>query len=107
MFKRFLRALLSRWTAALTPPPPPKDYSAENRVLRELLANLTPDESTNFMRFRDMASEMIEARLMCGSGPSFGSPTQAMVHEANQTLVRIQEAALKGPRGSTPRSGRG
>ena len=107
MFKRFLRALLIRWTRALTPPPPPKDYSAENRVLRELLANLTPDESTNFMRFRDMASEMIEARLMCGSGPSFGSPTQAMVHEANQTLVRIQEAALKGLRESIPVSGIG
>ena len=58
MVKRFLRALLMRWTRALAPPP---DHEGENRVLKRLLANLTPDESTNFHRFREMASEMVEA----------------------------------------------
>src|SRR5580700_2538371 len=107
MFKRFIRALLIRWTRALTPPPPPKDYRAENEVLHSLLADLTPVEAPAFNRFRDMASEMIEARLMCGSGPSFGSPTPEMVIEANNAMVRIQESALRGLRESIPVAGVG
>ena len=100
--KRLIRALLGRWVAKLTPPPAPKDYSDENRVLRQLLARLTPDESTHFHRFREMASELIEARMMCGSGPSFGSPGPEMIREANTTMMRIQESALRGLRETTP-----
>lgn len=104
MIKRFLRALLVRWTKALTPPPPPKDYREENQALRGLLQRLTPDESTQFYRFREMASELVEARLMCGSGPSMGSPSVELLQEANHVMVRIQEAALTGLRESTPAS---
>jgi hypothetical protein len=107
MVKRFLRALLIRWTRALSPPPPPPDHAGENRVLRELLSRLTPDESTSFYRFREMASEMVEARMMCGSGPAFTAPGPQMIQEANQAMLRIQEAALRGLREAIPVSGVG
>jgi hypothetical protein len=106
MVKRFLRALLIRWTRALTPPPV-TNYAAENHVLKELLRRLSPDESTNFYRFREMASELIEARMMCGGGPSMCSPGPEMLTEANHAMVRIQEAALKGLRETVPVSGVG
>lgn len=99
MVKRFLRALLIRWTQALTPR---KDYSDENRVLRDLISRLTPDESTNFNRFRELASEMVEARMMCGSGPAYAMPGPTLIQEANQTMLRIQEAALRGLRETIP-----
>ena len=105
MVKRFLRALLQRCYEAIRPT---KDYSEENRVLRQLLARLTPDESTQFHRFREMASELVEARLMCGSGPSFGSPGPELLQAANRTMIRIQEAALGGLRENmTPVSANG
>ena len=97
MVKRFLRALLQRIYRAITPVPV-KDYSEENRVLRQLLSALTPDESTQFYRFREMASELVEARLMCGAGPTMGSPSREMLAEANHAMVRIQETALRGLR---------
>lgn len=99
-----IRALLAKLWCALSPPPVPKDHSDENRVLRELLSKLTPDESTQFYRFREMASELVEARLMCGSGPSMGSPGPALLQEANSVMLRIQEAALSGLKESTPGS---
>ena len=102
MVKHFLRALLVKWARALTPKPPARDYSEENHVLKMLLARLTPDESSSFHRFRDMASELIEARLMCGSGPSFGSPGPELIKEANTSMLRIQEAALGGLRETIP-----
>lgn len=105
--KRFLRALLASWYRKLAPPPPEPDYRGENAVLHQLLARLTPDDHSHFHRFRDMASELIEARLMCGSGPSFGSPSRETMLEANRVMVRIQEAALSGLREATPVSGQG
>jgi hypothetical protein len=102
MFKRFLRALLLRWTRALAPPPVPYDHAGENRVLRELISRLTPDESTSFYRFREMASEMVEARMMCGSGPAYAMPGPALIQEANRVMLRIQEAALSGLRETIP-----
>lgn len=104
MLKRFVRALLVRWAKALTPNAPPRNYSEENQVLRELLRRLTPDESSHFHRFRDMASELIEARMMCGSGPSFGTPGPDLIREANGAMLRIQEAALGGLRETVPAS---
>lgn len=101
MIKRFLREMLRACLRKLTPAPPERDYRAENRVLMNLLAKLTPDESINFYRFREMASEMIEARMMCGSGPTFGAPGPAMLREANAAMLRIEEAALKGLRENT------
>ncbi len=106
MVKRFLRALFLKWTRALTPPIV-RDYSEENRVLRQLLSALSPDESTQFYRFREMASELVEARLMCGAGPGMGSPGPEMLTEANRAMLRIQETALRGLKETTPVSSMG
>ena len=102
--RNLIRRLLAHLWRALAPPAPPKDYSEENRVLRELVSRLTPDESTQFYRFRDMASELVEARLMCGSGPTMGSPGPALIAEANRAMIRIQETALRGLCETTPAS---
>ena len=106
MVKRILRALLQRIYRAITPSPV-KDYSEENRVLRQLLSALNPDESTQFYRFREMASELVEARLMCGSGPGMGSPGRELLAEANHAMLRIQETALRGLRETLPVSAMG
>jgi hypothetical protein len=100
--RNLIRTLLVKLWRALAPPKPQRDYSEENRVLKELLSVLTPDESTQFYRFWEMSSELIEARLMCGSGPSMGSPGPELIQEANAAMIRIQEAALTGLRESTP-----
>ena len=107
MVKRFLRAVLQRLYRALAPPSPKPDHEGENRVLKRLLANLTPDESTNFHRFREMASEMVEARMMLGSGPAYAQPGPRLIQEANQAMIRIQETALRGLRETIPVSGIG
>lgn len=103
--KRLLRVLLAKWYRKLTPPPP--DYRTENLLMRRIFERLTPDESTQFNRFREMASELIEAKMMCGAGPSFGSPGVELLQEANRTMLRIEEVALRGLRESGPVSGAG
>jgi hypothetical protein len=101
--RAILRAQLVKLVRALTPKQPPKDYSQENQVLKEMLAVLSPDESFQFARFREMASDLIEARLMCGAGPSMGAPTRTMHLEARNAMMRIEEAAM-GLREGTPAS---
>jgi hypothetical protein len=91
---------LWNWLWPADPKPQPKrdtvDHQAENRVLKQLLEKLTPAENGNFGAFRELASEMIEARMMGGSGPHIGMPRREMLAEANKAMFHIQEAALKG-----------
>lgn len=97
---------LWNWLWPADPKPEPKrqtvDHAAENRVLKQLLENLTPEENGNFHAFRELASEMIDARMMAGSGPHIGMPKAEMLKEANRAMVRIQEAALGGLREAMP-----
>lgn len=97
---------LWEWLWPADPKPQPKrdttDHQAENRALKMLLEKLTPAENGNFHAFRELASEMIEARMMSGSGPHIGMPRREMLAESNKAMVRIQEAALGGLREAMP-----
>ena len=85
---------LWNWLWPADPKPQPKrdtvDHQAENRVLKQLLEKLTPAENGNFGAFRELASEMIEARMMGGSGPHIGMPHREMLAEANKAMFPIQ-----------------
>ncbi len=93
--KAFLRYWLARWWRALSPKPDHlREAQARLRAYETVLGNMPVHERAGFVRFSSIAQEMIEARLMAGSGPSFGSPAPELVREADAACQRVHDRAL-------------
>ena len=92
--KAFLRAVLLRLWRRLQPKPDIHTVRAELNVYKAILNNMPLEERVGFVRFASVAAEMIEAKLMCGSGPRFSSPGPELVAEADNAIKRIYDGAL-------------
>lgn len=95
--RAFLRRLLTRALRWLSRPSDSSrliEAQAQNRALLTVLNALPQREQQNFGVFAELASEMIEARLMASAGPGFGNPNPALVREAHEAVMRVQERAL-------------
>jgi hypothetical protein len=103
--KAFLASLLIRLVRWLRRPSAESrliDAQAQNRALLTVLNGLPQREQENFGIYSEMASEMIEARLMQFSGPAFGNPSPDLVREAREAVIRVQERALGLSEGPLP-----
>ncbi len=95
--KALLRAWLVRVLRWLSRPSAQSRLNAlldQNRALQTVLGSLPQREQQNFGVFSEIASEMIEAKLMAFSGPSFGNPSPVLIKQAHEAVVRVQERAL-------------
>lgn len=92
--RRWLQGWLRAAYQSLIPPP---DLRQENHDLRasiNAIHLLQPRERDNFDIFRESARELIEARVMAGSGPMAGTPSQTLVSEGRAVMGRVEERAL-------------
>lgn len=83
-----------RWLSRPTAQSRLNEANDQNRALRTVLAALPQQEQQNFGIFAELASEMIEARMMASAGPGFGNPSPGIVQEAHHAVLRVQERAL-------------
>src|ERR1700722_4480965 len=93
-FLRFWLTRLLRWLSLPSAQSRLYEAQAQNRALLTVLEALPREEQRHFGLFSEIASEMIESRLMAGAGPAHGNPNPQLIHEAREAIIRVQERAL-------------